>query len=321
MNSLFGLDEMLKSVASRIVCDVTGSSVISTSPVFKGVMTYKFEVEVDDGHFYIIRFYPKSRGDIIRFEPDLIRRFRLLGLPVPEVIADSRLGPKAELEYMVYKMVDGVALSERISSISKVELKELSKQLVNVLLAVNSCEVSGWGALTNAYQAKCDSWIGFMQDSFKGGMHTVKRMGLLDGAVTDQLECLYANLESFSPSDFGGFAWGDIALANIIVDKTNRLTALIDFEGVLAIEPLLNVGYCFAAYKGTAFFDSFLESWPNSNSEEERKLIELYAVLRALRILRYADESLPCGAARTPVDKLLPGFLPALSNLNDRNGQ
>jgi aminoglycoside phosphotransferase (APT) family kinase protein len=113
-------------------------------------------------------------------------------------------------------------------------------------------------------------------------------------------------------------AWGDLSVENILIDSDNEVAGLVDFEGVIAANRLLNLGYSCARYYGSAFFDALRQAWKEPLHENEWHWIHFYCVLRAVRLVQFAGEPLPTGHSRTVIEDLLPGFQPAIKALSEK---
>ena len=303
----------LKEHAALLVKEITGKKRVEVKHINRGVMTLKFAVQLHTGERYIVRFYPLNRSDVVAYEPDVLHQCLNKGLPVPEVIADSRTGPSAPQQYLIYKMIDGVPLSDRFPRLSDTSRMAIAAQLVNYLFTFQELQVSGYGDLIDISRARYNSWQEFIRRSFRDGINAAKRYALFPASVIKELEAVVRNLKVFQRREKSSLAWGDISLENILVDDSNRIAALIDFEGTLAADILLNLGYCYAMYQDTGFFKSIEQAWPDVLTDDQWRKIEFYAILRAIRIAKYASQPLPTGHPRTPMDQLLPGFISALS--------
>jgi hypothetical protein len=107
---------------------------------------------------------------------------------------------------------------------------------------------------------------------------------------------------------------------NLIVQPADSLVGVVDFEGVLSADALLGLGYCYAAYGPTGFFGDLAHAWATPLSDNETRRVEMYAVLRGVRLARFAHLPLPTGGPREPVEKRFPGFVMALRSLVDWSG-
>jgi len=175
--------------------------------------------------------------------------------------------------------------------------------------------MTGYGDLVNAFHGRFTSLIDFVDSSFAQGILGARNHELLPTKTLSELEIVHRKLKSLVPDAPSTLVWGDVAPDNIIIDDQDRLAGLIDFEGALAGDPIINLGYCYSRYCKTDFFDAIVRNWPLSLGTDHWRRIELYAVLRAVRILRFAHEPLPNAQPRTPIEQLLPGFVDAIGAL------
>lgn len=308
----------LEEYASFVIREIFGSAEVKVKQVTRGVMTFKFAALLPTGEQYLVRFYPPSRSAVVAYEPDILHRCSEAGLPVPEVVADSRTGPPTPLQYMVYKIIKGVPLSERFPGLTTESQEEIAEQLVTCLCMLQQIPIIGYGDLTDGIRAQFGSWQAFIQRSFTEGISVAKQYNLLTSKMITNLKIAARELEQFPVQRPSGLAWGDISPDNILIGPHRRSIGLLDFEGVLAADILLNLGYCYARYHETDFFKSIVCAWPNRLTNDHWRKIELYAILRALRIFKYAHQPLPTGHPRTPIEQLLPGFQSALKKLSKR---
>lgn len=305
----------LEQYAASIVYNVLKVLPMRIKQINRGVMTFKFAAELPTGESFIIRFYPDTRWNIVNYEPDILQRCSELGLPVPKVVIDSRTGPEAPLQYMVYRMIDGFPLSDRYTALTDASRLEIAAQIVAHIHSLHQVHLSGFGDLIDGSTAKFDSWRVFMQQSISDGISSARQNYVFNDDVITKLEAVALDLGAWSVQPGCGLTGWDISPENILVDNNNRIVGLLDFEGILSGDILLNLGYCYARYYKTAFFESVADAWPCQLTDHQWRDVELYAVIRALRIARFAHQPLPTGHTRTPVEDFLPGFKSALNSL------
>jgi len=310
-------DQALERRAGALVRTITGSAPAKVDRIPKGVMTVKLKVETQSGESYVVRFYPPSRSYVVEYEAPVMA---LLGrdkrLPVPELVASSSRGPSAELAYLVYRFVPGRSLRERLAVLDRGALDRLTDQLVSAIREMASYPVSGFGDLEDAGHARYPDWLGFVESSFQAGARAVRELALLPAHRQAQLQRISIAAKAFEPTGEGRLVWADASPDNILLDERDRLAAIIDFESLLAVEPVASLGYVFAGHRDTAYFQSLWDAWPAADASRLQERTAFYALLRALRIAPYAGEPLPTGGARTPLPILLPGLLDALDRLS-----
>ena len=278
-------------------------------------MTWKFRVTVSSGEEFVVRFYPPGREHVLNYEPDVLRRCAEAGVPVPEVKIDSRTGPQAPRPYIMYRRIKGETLLDRWPSTSAPTRRSIATQLIEHIYKLNTIPVEGFGELITATQAHNKSWIGFLHKSLVEGLDVARQHSTLSPDLIVNVGIILDHLDNLRlPSD-GGLVWGDVSPANVIVNENDQVAGLIDFEGALGGDVALNLGYCFAGYYPSGFYEAVLAGWPETITQELLLRIELYAVVRGMRIAKYAHKSLPGGKSRIPVEEFLPGFASAATRL------
>ena len=305
----------LAESALSIVREVTGASPKGVERIRRGVMTFKWRVALTDQEAYVVRMYPASRAHVVNYEPDVFRRCREKGIPLPQTICDSRTGPEAPLAYVVYVMVAGTPLSERLNSLSATSMERVAQELVTYLQLLQSVPVQGYGELVSGDTAGFSSWAEFVHASFSKGLSRARSCHLLPAEDIAKLNTPGAELEHLDMPETCGLAWGDLSTDNILIGSEDKISGLLDFEGVLAADFMANLGYCFAGYYRTQFLESILRVWPVPLTESAWHTVRLYAILRAVRILEHAHEPLPAGCMRSDIKALLPGFRAALDEI------
>jgi aminoglycoside phosphotransferase (APT) family kinase protein len=305
--------ERLADTAGVIASQVAGEGVRAVRPIRVGVMTHKYEVTNASGEKLVVRFYPPARSLVLNYEPDILRRCRAHGMRVPELIADSRNGPSAALAYMVYRMLPGTSLQERLGQIGPRQLGALCADVVAQLEQLAELPMNGFGDVLSGQHARSGSWHEFMRDAFERGLEVARDANVLDRHLLKAFGGIERNLDRFDEPRQAVLAWGDLSPENIIVDEHGRFVGLIDFEGVVSAEIDLGLGFLQARYAGTAFYRQMAYNWPAKRSEQPR--VELYVVVRALRLLRHAREPLPTGVARDPIEVALPNLRPAATRV------
>jgi aminoglycoside phosphotransferase (APT) family kinase protein len=307
----------LTEYASFIVREMTGASPIRIQRIRRGVMTYKWRVSLTDHEEYIVRVYPSSRSHVVNYEPDIFRKCREKGIPLPKTIGDSRTRPEAPLAYVVYAMVGGTPLSDKLGFLSVESLDRVARDLVVYLQMLQGVSVRGYGELVSGDTARFPSWVEFVRASFVDGISRARSHRLLSLDDIAKLNTFQAELEHLDIQGTCGVAWGDISPENILIGCEGEITGLLDFEGALAADFMANLGYCFSGFYGTPFLESIIRAWPVPLTERSWHTVKLYATLRAVRILEHGHEPLPVGYTRSDIKELLPGFRAVLKEMDN----
>ncbi|MCV2420237.1 phosphotransferase family protein [Paucibacter sp. DJ2R-2] len=305
----------LTDAAAAIAGELTGSRVLKSERVLAGMMTFKCRVMTAGGHDVMVRFYPPGRTSLVHQEPDLLRLCSDLGMPVPRPIGDSRTGPPAPLAYVAYPRIAGVTLAQRLPHLDERQRRLLAEDLARHLAGLQQLGFSGAGELISATEALDEEWGVFVDRCMHQGLDAVREHSLLSPQLIGALESVVLPGAPEPAVVTGRLVWGDINFENVLVADNATVAALIDFEGCLSGDPLATLGYCQAVHGPSPFFRLLLDASPGAEPGRQRAGIAWYAVLRAMRLARYAHLALPTGRPRDPLIRILPGLEEAVSIL------
>ncbi len=314
------IDTAIENNITDIFREIKGDGPVQIESIAEGVMTYKFLVRIPEGK-YVIRFYPMGREQIVEFEPDVIRQCREAGIKTPTVITDSRTGPKCDMGYMIYEYVDGQTLASQLRKISPTQLLAVSRELVEAIDVMACIRKEGFGEIVAKNRANSRSWQEFVEGSFKSALSRQSKITFCSKAELNKLEQLFREFDEVWWKVEPSLVFSDLRPENIILSPSQKLAAIIDFEGVLSGDPLLSLGYCYASSADDLFFTAMQQSWKEKYGTIDRNLLDTYAMLRIMRIVEYIDKPLPAGEKREPFDRSFPGFFKSLgrAKLNNTN--
>lgn len=303
----------LPEAAAAVVRGLLGQPVESSERVDRGMMTFKCRVRTLSGDDVMVRFYPAGRASVVNQEPDLLIRCRLAGLPVPVSIGDSRTGPPAPWAYIAYRRIAGETLADRLPRLQDSQREQLARNLARLLSRLESINLDGSGELLSGEAADDIAWTVFVVQCMQAGLESVKRHVLLPASLTAMLERVLGNSPTRVTRPTNRLIWGDINFENILVTDDGMVSGLIDFEGCLSGDPLATLGYCQAVHGPNPFFQTLVDVWgAATGTQPDPQCVAWYALLRAMRLARYAHLPLPTGRSRDPLIDILPGITPAL---------
>jgi len=312
MNLTTSPGDSLEVQSQRIVTQISGATALHVEKVNAGAMTFKYSVESAHGQRFVVRFYPENRASVVNYEPDVMRLCRERGMRVPEVVASSKTGPPASLNYMVYRMIPGISMQARMASLSQPSLGRICRELIDELRVLNEIRIDGFGDLVDSGRAQFDSWLSFVEKTFADGLAFARTHALLPATLIENVELIGRNLPRFSSAGGPTLSWGDISPGNVIIGEGDEIAGLIDFEGVLSADFHLNLGYLRARYAGSSFYHALADVWPDANLEETSARAALYVIVRALRLAPFALEPMPTGLPRQALETFLPGLAGAV---------
>jgi aminoglycoside phosphotransferase (APT) family kinase protein len=252
---------------------------------------------------------------VIATEPALLGRCRDVGLPVPQVLAESRTGPAAHLPYIVYRWIEGDVLADRLRTLPVDRQDAVAAHLGELLSRFRGVVCEGFGELVDGTRAQERSWEDFLASSVALGLEAIARYDLLAPSLQERLRAALHQMRGLSPIGESTLVWGDVSFENVLIGQDDRVAGLIDFESCLSGDPLATLGFCYAAQGNHPFCSRLLSASPEAAGASARQRVALYAVLRLLRLAPHAHQALPTGYPRDDLIDIFPGFLPALSEL------
>jgi aminoglycoside phosphotransferase (APT) family kinase protein len=280
-----------------------------------GIMNFMFLAQDRKHGKFVVRVYPPRRTKNGNFEPDVLRRLHSAGCAVPEVVGFLEKTAERPRACLVYKYIEGVSLEERLSTMSSREFTYLAKEIVEQLLLIKDVRVSGFGNLINGNAAAETRASEFIDGSIKSCIESCAKTHALDDVALSRLAAL-AGAGAYIWQKFdGALGWGDLSASNIIVNDSNRLAGLVDFEGTFALHCALSVGYLYAMQPEDPLYAAVLDEFRRASAELDDDTVDFCAVLRAIRMARYAGQELPTGVQQGKIFEVLPGAAIALAGL------
>lgn len=305
----------LPAAAASVVANLMGAAVRTSVRIQRGMMTFKCRVQTERGDDIMVRFYPAGRSSVVHQEPDLLVRCREAGLPVPKIVGDSRTGPPAPLSYLAYFRIGGETLADRLPLLDDTQSQYLAADLARHLRCLQEVKLEGAGELASGTSAFDTAWSAFVEHSMNVGLKAIRQHDLLTPSLLSALERAVRAGPPAPASATGRLVWGDINFENILVTEQGAVAGLIDFEGCLSGDPVATLGYCQAVHGPEPFFHMLLRAWPDVESIQDHARVAWYALLRALRLARYAHLALPTGRPRDPLIQIMPGVISAINTL------
>jgi aminoglycoside phosphotransferase (APT) family kinase protein len=293
--------------AVALVRDATGEDIGLATPLTSGRMTYKVAVETKRGRHCIVRIYPAGREHVADFEPVLLVRMRDIGMAVPKLLGWS--GSSSPLPHLIYERLPGQSLSAAMAEMNEAGLERVCGRMMAQLALLASLPVNGFGDLTDGRAARHGTWAHFIREVLDPPLAPIADKPALRQA-RDVLKTFAAQRAEPGPPVL---VWTDISPENVIVGNDGEFAGLIDFEGVMALEPAATLGYLQARYENTRFAGICDALMPAA--ARDTALAAIYTLVRALRVQPYLGLNLPAGGKRERLDEFLPGLRTACNYL------
>lgn len=260
----------------------------------KGVMTDKYSFRHADKE-YIIRCYPKKRSWLAEVEFHFMNLLQDNGVKCPHPVKWN----SDDQAYLLYEKLSGSTLGEVYGRLTEDQKESLCKDIVTNYNTMVSIPLTSYGFVKAGNSFSHSSWIEFIKDSINDALVIFKKEG--NKAKIAIGEGLLKYSEKLNVNE-AHLVWSDFSANNIIVSADGQLAGFIDFEGLMAGDPLLGLGYLIAHETKCDFVSRIIRL---SGVEEKQEQIDFYAVIRYCRLLPYVKQDLPNGERRMPIESFL----------------
>ena len=124
------------------------------------------------------------------------------------------------------------------TSLTQIEIERIFKQVAAQLLILESMKVSGYGELNDEVSGRYSDWRQWIRSDLAAAIPALSQL-----KFPMPISRIAEYIDMAAPPLMPCLSWGDLCCDNIIVDDRNNFVGLVDFEGVLAAEPMLVRGY------------------------------------------------------------------------------
>ena len=203
----FSLDENFDKM---IESSLPGKKINSVNPISTGWTNIVYEVNTDDGN-YFFRF-PRDDFWIRTIVKDCDFASYIHGKLRYNTV-DLKLKKDNDRPFSVHKKIEGKALSEKMNDLSSEEVKQVSREIAEFMYQLHTVKYD------------------------KNGIFSTNNIGLNLVDFLDELINLHLSSEDksfwkyqeFSRKENACLVHGDLNPGNIILDKNNHISAVIDF--------------------------------------------------------------------------------------------
>ena len=295
---------------TSILENSTELSFDSYRKIEEGVMTDKYIVVGRKGENgikekFIVRFYPKGREHIIKYEPEVLKEATKQNIKVPKLVGTSIEHPLGDLNYIIYEYLPGRPLNEVFDKIDEEKKEKLIENIVANLIMLSKIKCSKYGPLEKGLEGKYDTWNSFMLEACSTGKPLLKKHSDLKDSIISKFEAAILKRNNRVDGN-NGLVWLDFHPENIIVNDDNELEGFIDFEEMVSGELNMAIGYLYARDGSSEFYQKIYNEYIKTN-ELLIEEIEEYSILRLLRIAPYLNTELPSGKKRDTLLKVFSG--------------
>lgn len=269
-------------------------------PIYGGVMNFTFWVKTDVKDL-IIKINPKGRDEIALKESKVINLCKSNGIKVPVLLHQHTAADEDDFSFILYERLRGNTLSNCYDTLSAKSKQILIGEIVENFVCMSSISLNGSGDSNDLINFSSTSWSDFLKEGVKKSLSYIESNDLLTHEQIVRLyEAISVSFSTINPENTN-LVWSDFDPSNIIVSGDGRLSGFIDFEGTLSGDPDLALGYLYAKSGDSALFNCLINKF-----NVPRIKLELYALIRYLRLITYSKYPLPTGIMRDNINDYLP---------------
>lgn len=266
----------------------------------EGVMNYTYELTTKYRQ-YILKINPIGRDNISIKESNAIKICNNYKINVPQLLICHKSDSIIENSFLLYKKLEGTSLNHIYKALNASEIEKITTQLSSHFNIISSINLPLAGDTIDFKKFTNQSWQDFLLQEIDGGIDFLIKNKI---STVDKIDNLRKQLENDVNKlelKESCFVWADFDPSNIIIDTNLNFNGFIDFEGVISGDPEYALG-CFIAKYGYDTFSSMLIGKLDCNI----KKLDLYAIIRYLRLIKYSNDKLPTGKKRDEIKDFLP---------------
>lgn len=216
---------------------------------------------------------------------DHIPKFKDLGIPVPDILAEDYTQQFIPLSYQILSKIEGQDLGQVIETLSDSQLKELAREVAGIFQKVSSIPTSDkfgviWGGgddeLSDSWTERMQIWI---DESKERGLAT----GVMDDEMLRTANILYEKYLAYFVDVFPTMYYGDICSKNIMINQ-GAFSGLVDLDGLTQGDPLEAIGRIKLSWydtrHGTTYINALMDTL--RLSQEQREHVTVYALLNQI---------------------------------------
>jgi aminoglycoside phosphotransferase (APT) family kinase protein len=261
--------------ASRLVGPAT-----TVTRLTGGILSSVFEVRRADGTAVIVKVYPEEERWKLEKEVFVYGRLGNVAAPIASVV-----GRDDALNALVLTRLNGLHVASLLEELSEDDIVTINRQIGVFLRELHrvGCDAFGYVG-TSGIIREHETNLDYMRVQFARKLRDFAELGG-DADLHDAIERHVAErAELFAGCDRPAFCHNDCHYGNVLVTGLD-VTGLLDFEGVLAGDPLLDLAKTHCYYQGSneRTLAALIDGYGPVRSDW-REAVELYVLYHALEL-------------------------------------
>lgn len=234
------------------------------------------------GKDVIVRLSPTNK--FLMGSHDHIPKFKTLGIPVPDILAEDYSRTTTPLCYQIQSKIEGQDLGGVIDQLNAKQLNTLAKEIVSIFKKVKTLPTSNlFGVVWGGDNDLSDSWTQRMKIWVEESIERGTKTGVMDDQIASLAISLYEQYKSYFDTVKPVMYYGDICSKNVMI-LNGAFNGLVDLDGLTQGDPLEAIGRIRLSWYGSPYgeiYSQAIMSGLNLN-EQERKIVTLYALINKI---------------------------------------
>lgn len=250
-----------------------------------GILSSVFEVRTTDGRSVVVKVYPESPRWKMDKERSVYERLRQhnVAVPISEILAADDSQALLAQNVLVMSKLDGVHVLSILDQLNEQDLVQINRQIGAILRSLHQVSFDEFGDVgADGVVEPQATNLDYMRVQFAKKLREFGELGGEDELRRDIERHVAEREELFAACPRAVFCHNDCHYGNVLVvpDRDRwRISGLLDFENVLAADPLLDLAkaHCDSERRSEATLQA-LAAGHGELREGWREALDLYVL-------------------------------------------
>jgi len=242
-----------------------------------GVAHYVFEVEFADGSSVVVRAGTPERRSGLADGVHLNTLLRLLGVPLPKVLAT---GTDLPLPWVVLERLPGTDLGEVIDSLSDQQLGAIAKSVAQAqAVTARLGAVKRYGYAAKPEDAPKAVWSAVLEANLARSRARILTAGLFGSEPVETVAELIAYRRVELDARPAIAFLHDTTTRNVIVAPTGSLSGIVDVDDLCFGDPRYAPALTLVALLASGRPATYVDAWMRASGYQDDRIFRLYVAL------------------------------------------
>ena len=248
-----------------------------------GAAHYVFEALPAGGNAVVVRMGSPAQREEMQHGLRLVERLRLLGVPLPAVIAHGLDRP---LPYVLIERLPGADLGYVMRSLSDEQLGTVAVKIADAQRATSRFGSAGrYGYAAEAELAPHAAWSAVLEANIERSRRRITAAGLFDlacvEAVIDLVKMRRAELDSLPAVPL----LHDTTTRNVIVTEEGVFSGVVDVDDLCFGDPRYAAALTLAVMLAHGGPVGYVQAWMKAAGHADDRLFRLYVAMFLLDLM------------------------------------